>query len=325
LGCAAPTGCPFEDDLNHNFWFHVFFVLATGVLSKAMITIPGKPEKFRPRTATFDAPPTERPTARSESIPMTVTPAAVNPAARAEHADPADPTPASDPEPTEPAAKSGSTTGGGGRGRLLEDSLLPKMYKLFTNADDGKIDVADAGLSPDEFKTKITVAELQDTLAPIGGLDLSRVDPKLTDARGEKVDIGRVFECLDVDGNHRVTCKEFLALIRKAAPKIYSRIVEDSCLKKMYDLFTASDSGPIDVADAGLTPGEFRAAISISKLQAALTSVGGLDMARIDPSFTGDSSKLSIDQVFSMLDKNKDERVTMTEFIKLLRKARAKK
>lgn len=350
-----PPGCPFEDSVNHNFWFHIFYVLATGVLCKALVTIPGKPDKFRERIATFDAPKPDRPNPKPEpeSIPMRDNPTHVNPAHVPVDDPPAgntpednapagntpeedvpagntphDPTPnppaavapgVSPSEPDDPAASS-TDPSSGGRGRLLEDSLLPKMYKLFTAADDGKIDLADAGLTKEEFKAKLTVGRLQEALAPIGGLDLTRVDPKLKDAKGQKVDIARVFEVLDADANKRVTVKEFLALITKAAPKVYSKMIEDSALKKMYDLFTASDSTPIDLADAGLSPAEFKATVSIDKLREALEPVGGLDMARIDPKFTGDSSKLTNEEVFRMLDKNGDDKVTMTEFVKLLRK-----
>ena len=35
------------------------------------------------------------------------------------------------------------------------------MYKLFTRADDGTIDIADAGLTEEEFSERVTVAQLE--------------------------------------------------------------------------------------------------------------------------------------------------------------------
>ena len=46
---------------------------------------------------------------------------------------------------------------------------------MFTKSDSGVVDVADAGLTESEFGATVTVKKLEEILAPIGGLDLSRV------------------------------------------------------------------------------------------------------------------------------------------------------
>lgn len=247
-----------------------------------------------------------------------------SPATDGDSADDAAPAAAPEPQPAAAAAPRRSFVANA-KNRMIDDTLLPKMYKLFTAADDGLIDLADAGLSAEEFEHRLSIDKLEETLAPIGGLDLSRVDAALKELKGLAVDLKTVFAVLDADGNDRVTCKEFLALITKVAPKAFAKVVEDSALQKMYRLFTKADAGKIDVADAGLTKHEFVATITLERLQETLAPVGGLDMARIDPKFSGNSSELPIDQIFAMLDKNGDDRVTMTEFVKLLRKKAATK
>lgn len=102
----------------------------------------------------------------------------------------------------------------------MEDSILGKLYKLFTAADSGVVDVADAGLSEYEFRGTITIAQLQEVLAPIGGVNLKRIDASISDAAS--VDIATVFKVLDRNSNDRVTASEFIKLLKTAVPRAHA-------------------------------------------------------------------------------------------------------
>lgn len=198
-----------------------------------------------------------------------------------------------------------------------EGSVLKKLYDLFSSADSGRVDVADAGLTDEEFANTISVAKLQEILAPIGGLDLSRIDPELTKAQGVKVPIELVFKTLDRDGNSRVTATEFIKLLKEKAPTTYKEVVEDDVLGKLYKLFSNADAGVVDVADAGLSAWEFEAGISVSQLEEALGPIGTLDLSKLNPEIQ--STGASVGAIFKALDRNGDDRVTATEFIQLLK------
>ena len=53
------------------------------------------------------------------------------------------------------------------------------------------------------------------------------------------------FKTLDANGDDRVTATEFVKLLREKAPVAYTSIVEDEVLRKLYDLFSAADSGVV--------------------------------------------------------------------------------
>lgn len=399
------SSCPFEDDLNHNFWANVFTLIHIVLLGPALlrtgtITMNSSVRRFEPNLSpvvetTLDKPISERRQVypepdiqpapepkpepepplevvrKTETAPEPKPPPETKPdpkhqleAKPRENVSEPDSVPAlaldidSDSQPTT-SSESGPTPKNDlpesrisetedeevkghnqimktpeqvtikkkdskskskivPKGNVVEDSVLKKMYDLFTKSDNGCVDIADAGMTKEEFEASITVEKLQEILKPIGGLDLSRVDPSLTMAAGVEIPPSLIFQTLDRDGNSRITATEFIKLLREKASTTYTSVVEDEVLAKLYKLFSNADNGEIDAADAGLTDWEFNANITISDLQKTLAPIGGLDLRRLDTSIT-ESRNIDIDDVFKALDKDGNDRVTASEFVKLIR------
>eukprot|EP00041_Stephanoeca_diplocostata_P009472 m.145993 g.145993 ORF g.145993 m.145993 type:complete len:576 (+) comp17755_c0_seq1:151-1878(+) len=334
--CTKPQArcehkCPFEDNATHNLWAHLFLLVFNCVIHKGHITIAGQAiEKVVGKVVPMVAferhdegdynPPTVEIHDADENIkPPSPAPATPPPASNPPKATP-EPVVMETKTPTPPPTADPVVQPVPTKSTLQDDgTILRKLYDMFTKSDSGDIDIADAGLTADEFTHHISVKALHDTLKPIGGLDLSRLDPSLKHAKGEKIPIQQVFDTLNVNKDDRVTATEFVKLLKSGAARVFKVVIEDQVLRKLYDLFSAADSGVLSVSDANLSTAEFEAYITIAKLEDALKPVGGLSMKRVDDNYNGDDKKVTIEKVFAMLDKDKNDSITASEFIKLVR------
>ena len=64
-----------------------------------------------------------------------------------------------------------------------------------------------------EFKAAVSLGKLQEVLGPIGGFDLTRIDPN----RSDSMDMSALFKALDRNADDRLTAIEFMQLLKTTA------------------------------------------------------------------------------------------------------------
>eukprot|EP00039_Didymoeca_costata_P019353 m.337197 g.337197 ORF g.337197 m.337197 type:complete len:580 (-) comp18073_c0_seq1:175-1914(-) len=338
--CDEPSAhckdCIFTDSFTHQSWRYLIDVFGTIFIlwglfcpkyeqspsvAPTPIEIPLKPtepekpkEEYKPEPQPEPKPePKPTPQQPPEKPPQDYDPVVepekanyVSPNDGSSDPPPKDPTPAPLITPNDgPAHPELSPDTGGG---LLDDRLLRKMYDMFSDAD---AQDPDAGLSEEEFTSKVEIEKLKKTLEPIGGLRLKRLIKDGEDIP-ETIDAALIFWLLDRDHSNHVTIREFLTLIEKKAKSGKPALLADATLKKLYDMFSKADAE----ADAGLTETEFEAKIDLDEIKKTLEPLEGLNIKWLTK--TEQNTTMSRKELFQELDKNKDGHITIREFLEMI-------
>jgi hypothetical protein len=91
-------------------------------------------------------------------------------------------------------------------------------------------------------------------------------------------------------------------------------IIDDKVLKKMYDIFTATDA--VDV-DTHMDADEFAQKVTVEVLREALEPIGGLDISNLLKVGAKPPMKLDANVLFWLLDRDGDGLLTIREFLEL--------
>ena len=266
-----------------------------------------------PSTPTIDVPsPTPNPSYDPDCEPEPTTPPTKKPSKK-------EPKKGSTKEPKKGKGKGGADCDDDGLPRistkpgrtLIDDSLLKKMYDLFSSAD---IE-ADGGLTEKEFKESRATERLKEILVPLGKLNLHHLKKYdyIKKVEVDEIEADELFFWLDrstVRGTAKeptVTIRELLRLIEKTTENPALWTVQ----RKLYRMFNAADQD----GDHKLSPVEFAANVNVAELKGILMDLESLTLRTVLEA----DKMITPTKLFALLDLNQDAKLSAQEFLELIK------